>query len=160
MTIDPATAYRLLGLQPGATLDDVKTAYRDLAQVWHPDRFPENDRLRDKAIHNQQLINEAYTVLQKYRPPAAPAVVLRPAPPPPPPLSQAPSVSTRNLKYSFFTGVAAVRNSLEVLWPSDTYARKRHRRGPPLTWIVVGVLVVLLIAAAAAALWRANLFEF
>ena len=159
MTIDPSTAYRLLGLSPGATLDDVKTAYRDLAQVWHPDRFPENDRLREKAIHNQQLINEAYTVLQKYRS-AAPAVVLRTAQPPPPPLSQSPSVSSRNLKYSFFTGVAAVRNSLEVLWPSDTYARKRHRRGPPLTWIIVGVLVLLLVAAAAAALWRANLLGF
>ena len=158
MTIDPTTAYRLLGLQPGATLDDVKTAYRDLAQVWHPDRFPENDRLREKAAHNQQLINEAYSVLQKYRPPAAPAVTLRQAPPPPPPMS--PSVSSRNLKYSFFTGVAAVRNSLEVLWPSDTYARKRHRRGPPLTWIVVGVLVLLLVAGAVAALWRANLLGF
>ena len=158
MTIDPVQAYRLLGLQPGATLDDVKTAYRDLAQVWHPDRFPENDRLREKAIHNQQLLNEAYTVLQKYRP-AAPAVVLR-QPPPPPPLSQSPSVSSRNLKYSFFTGVAAVRHSLEVLWPSDTYARKRRRRGPPLTWIVVGILVLLLVAAATAALWRANLLGF
>ena len=153
MTIDPVQAYRLLGLQPGATLDDVKTAYRDLAQVWHPDRFPENDRLREKAIHNQQLLNEAYTVLQKHRPPAPP-------PPPPPPLSQTPTVSSRNLKYSFFTGVAAVRNSLEVLWPSDTYARKRRRRGPPLTWIVVGILVLLLVAAAAAALWRANLLGF
>lgn len=159
MTIDPTSAYRLLGLQPGATLDDVKTAYRDLAQVWHPDRFPENDRLRVKAMHNQQLINEAYTVLQKYRPPAAPAAILRQAPPHPP-LSQSPSVSSRNLKYSFFTGVAAVRNSLEVLWPSDTYARKRRRRVPPLAWIVVGVLVLLLVAGAVAALWRADLLGF
>lgn len=160
MTIDPTQAYRVLGLHPGATLDDVKTAFRDLAQVWHPDRFPENDRLREKAIHNQQLINEAYAVLQKHRPPAAPAVVLRQAPPPPPPLSQSPSVSTRNLKYSFFTGVAAVRNSLEVLWPSATYGRKRRRRLPPITWIVVGVLVLLLVALAAASLWRANLLGF
>jgi len=146
MTIDPAQAYRVLGLHPGATLDDVKTAFRDLAQVWHPDRFPENDRLREKAIHNQQLINEAYAVLQKYCP----------APPPSPPLSQPPA-PIHNLKHSLFTGVAAVRHSLEVLWPSATYARKRRRRGLPLMWIALGVLALLLIAAAAAALWRAHL---
>jgi hypothetical protein len=153
MTIEPTVAYRLLGLQPGASLDDVKTAYRDLAQVWHPDRFPENDRLREKAIHNQQLINEAYSVLQKYRPPA-PAVVLRSAPPPPP-LSQ---LSSRNLKYSFFTGVAAVRNSLEVLWPSDTYGRKQRRRSLPRTWIVIGILA-LLLAGFVFALWWKGLLE-
>jgi curved DNA-binding protein CbpA len=148
MTIDPTTAYRLLGLHPGATLDEVKTAFRDLAQVWHPDRFPENDRLHEKALHNQQLINEAYAVLRDHRPPATPA-----------PVAVAP-LPVRNLKYSFFTGVSAVRNSLEVLRPSATYARKRRRRVPPLTWIVLGVVALLLVAAAAASLWRAHLLGF
>ncbi len=153
MTIDPAHAYRVLGLHPGATLDDVKTAFRDLAQVWHPDRFPENDRLREKAIHNQQVINEAYAVLRDYRPPAAPAPASSPGP-----VAVAPG-PVRNLKYSFFTGVSAVRHSLEVLWPSATYARKRRRRVPPLTWIALGALGLLLVAAAAAALWRAHLLR-
>lgn len=153
MTIDPAQAYRVLGLHPGATLDDVKTAFRDLAQVWHPDRFPENDRLRDKAIHNQQLINEAYAVLQKYRPPTCSAPVSVATPPRPIP---APPIH-HNLKHSLFTGVAAMRQSLEVLWPSATYARRRRRRLPPLTWIALGLLALLLLAAAAAGLWRADL---
>ncbi len=150
MTIDSTQAYRLLGLHPGASLDEVKTAFRDLAQVWHPDRFPENDRLREKAVHNQQLINEAYAVLRDYRPPAAPLSA-----PTPGPVAVAPA-PVRNLKYSFFTGVSAVRNSLEVLWPSATYARKRRRRVPPLAWIVVGVLALLLIGFVAAALWQAQ----
>jgi curved DNA-binding protein CbpA len=155
MTIDPTTAYRLLGLHPGATRDEVKTAFRDLAQVWHPDRFPENERLREKALHNQQLINEAYAVLRDHRPPAAVA----PAAAPPGPVAVAPT-PVRNLKYSFFTGVSAVRHSLEVLWPSATYARKRRRRMPPLTRIALVVLGMLLAAAAVAALWRAQLLAF
>ncbi len=153
MTIDPTQAYRVLGLHPGATLDEVKTAFRDLAQVWHPDRFPENDRLREKALHNQRLINEAYAVLQKHRlqpmPAASPVAVA--APPPPPP------AAPRHLKHSFFTGVAAVRHSLEVLWPSATYGRKRRRRLPPLSWIVLGVVALILLALAATTLWGARL---
>ncbi len=147
MTIDPTQAYRVLGLHPGATLDEVKTAFRDLAQVWHPDRFPENDRLRDKAMQNQMLINEAYAVLQKYRPKPSPAAVAVAAPPPPPP------AAPRHFKHSFFTGVAAVRHSIDVLWPSATYARKRRRRLPPLSWIILGIIAMVLIALAATALW-------
>jgi curved DNA-binding protein CbpA len=156
MTIDPTTAYRLLGLHPGATRDEVKTAFRDLAQVWHPDRFPENDRLREKALHNQQLLNEAYALLRDHRPPAVQAQALEPGPGP---VAVAP-MPIRNLKYSFFTGVSAVRNSLEVLWPSATYARKRRRRRPPLARIALVVLGLLLAAAAVAALWRARLLRF
>jgi hypothetical protein len=146
MTIDPTQAYRVLGLHPGATLDEVKTAFRDLAQVWHPDRFPENDRLRDKAMQNQMLINEAYAVLQKYRPKPSPAAVAVAAPPPPP-------TAPRHFKHSFFTGVAAVRHSIDVLWPSATYARKRRRRLPPLKLIILGIIAMVLMALAATALW-------
>lgn len=31
--------YELLGLQPGATAEDVRRAYRELAKRWHPDRY-------------------------------------------------------------------------------------------------------------------------
>jgi len=41
--------YEILGLQPGASLEQVKQAYRDLAMVWHPDRFSHNPRLQEKA---------------------------------------------------------------------------------------------------------------
>ena len=153
MTIDPTQAYRVLGLHPGATLDDVKTAFRDLAQVWHPDRFPENDRLREKAMQNQMLINEAYAVLQKYRPKPSPAAVAVAAPTPPP-------AAPRHFKHSFFTGVAAVRHSIDVLWPSATYARKRRRRLPPLSWIILGIIAMVLMALAATALWGMQLRSF
>lgn len=63
-------AYRTLGLRPGASPEEVRQAHRDLAQVWHPDRFADNARLRDKAGRNLQRINEAYGLLRDYTPPA------------------------------------------------------------------------------------------
>ena len=36
---------RVLGLAPGASAQEIKAAYRDLAKVWHPDRFAHDPRL-------------------------------------------------------------------------------------------------------------------
>ena len=68
MSLDPRRAYRILGIAPGAPPDEVKRAWRDLAQVWHPDRFPPDSRLRQKAENNLKRINEAYAVLASYVP--------------------------------------------------------------------------------------------
>jgi hypothetical protein len=50
----------VLGLEPGATLDEIKEAHRDLAKVWHPDRFGHDLRLRAKAEERLKEINGAY----------------------------------------------------------------------------------------------------
>ena len=65
--------YRVLGLPPGAPKADVKRAYRDLAMAWHPDRFIDNERLREKAETNLRKINEAYEKLKDIKTPAGPA---------------------------------------------------------------------------------------
>jgi len=70
MTRDIKRAYRILGLRPGASGDDVKRSYRDLAQVWHPDRFGHSERLQQKAQRNLTRINGAYQTLKDYQPPA------------------------------------------------------------------------------------------
>ena len=70
MTREIKRAYRILGLPPGSSSDDVKSAYRDLAQVWHPDRFSHSDRLQEKAQRNLTRINEAFQTLKDYQPPA------------------------------------------------------------------------------------------
>ncbi len=41
--------YRTLELAPGASPEEIKRAYHDLVQVWHPDRFVSNPRLRQVA---------------------------------------------------------------------------------------------------------------
>jgi hypothetical protein len=48
-------------LEPGASLEDLRRARKDLLFVWHPDRMPE--RLRDLATERCQRINAAYEAL-------------------------------------------------------------------------------------------------
>jgi len=58
--------YKVLELEPGASLQEVKEAYRDLAFVWHPDRFVDNTRLQVKAQIRLKEINEAYCKLRHF----------------------------------------------------------------------------------------------
>ncbi|MEG4283756.1 J domain-containing protein [Microcoleus sp. A006_D1] len=55
--------YEILEIEPGASLEEIKRAYRDLAFVWHPDRFAHNDRLQQKAQQRLTEINQAYQEL-------------------------------------------------------------------------------------------------
>lgn len=57
--------YRILGITPDTSLDDMHQAYRDLVHVWHPDNYVNNPRLRDKAEKQLKLINMAYDILIK-----------------------------------------------------------------------------------------------
>ena len=60
--------FDILEIQPGATPDEVKQAYRDLAKVWHPDRFKgEDERLKSKAAEKLAEINEAYQKIRTYQ---------------------------------------------------------------------------------------------
>jgi hypothetical protein len=53
----------VLGLAPGAPAQDIKAAYRDMAKVWHPDRFTHDPRLQHKAQDKLKEINDAYQQL-------------------------------------------------------------------------------------------------
>ena len=58
--------YRTLEIEPGASLKEIKEAYRDLASVWHPDRFTGNSRLQEKAQEKLKEINSSYEYLRAY----------------------------------------------------------------------------------------------
>ena len=59
--------YKILGLEPGASLEEVNQAYKDLVFIWHPDRVPqENERLVKKSVQKIQQINEARDSLRSY----------------------------------------------------------------------------------------------
>ena len=68
MTADPLTHLNTLGLELGASREDVKKAFRDLSKVWHPDRFAEDPALQQKAGEQLKAINDAYQHLGSYEP--------------------------------------------------------------------------------------------
>jgi hypothetical protein len=61
-----AEALKHLGLDNNADANDVKQAYRDLAKIWHPDRFQNDERVGAKAEAQIKIINEAKTVALTY----------------------------------------------------------------------------------------------
>ena len=54
--------YKVLGVSPDASTDDVKRAYRDLARKYHPDNYV-NNPLADLAEAKMKEINEAYDMI-------------------------------------------------------------------------------------------------
>lgn len=58
MTIGECNA--ILEVNPGVTLREVRNAWKLQAEVWHPDRFQQNPRLRDNAEAKLKEIKSAY----------------------------------------------------------------------------------------------------
>lgn len=58
-------ALNVLGLDAGASREEISAAYRELAQMLHPDKYGDNKRLRARAEQQMRTINEARDVLLK-----------------------------------------------------------------------------------------------
>lgn len=57
--MDLGDCYRLLGLRSGASFTDIKVSYRRLAQQYHPDINPDDNKAKEKFI----ALTEAYKLL-------------------------------------------------------------------------------------------------
>jgi predicted lipid-binding transport protein (Tim44 family) len=55
-----------LNLSTNSTLEEIQQRYRDLCNVWHPDRFEHNERLKNQATREFQDIQEAYGHLKDH----------------------------------------------------------------------------------------------
>ena len=56
--------FLILKLKPGASLGEIKKAYKAQVKIWHPDRFPlESGRLQRKAHNMFQEVTTAYKKL-------------------------------------------------------------------------------------------------
>ncbi|MEM9540075.1 MAG: DnaJ domain-containing protein [Cyanobacteria bacterium P01_E01_bin.42] len=59
--------YNILELKPGASLEEIKLAYRKLAKIWHPDRFIDAPQYQQEATERFRQIKEAYERLRTNR---------------------------------------------------------------------------------------------
>uniref|UniRef100_A0A7C4W191 J domain-containing protein n=1 Tax=Desulfatirhabdium butyrativorans TaxID=340467 RepID=A0A7C4W191_9BACT len=66
--MDIDKALDILHLPKTASPEEIKSAYRDMVRVWHPDRFGNDERLRQKAEEQLRLINEAHEALLQFTP--------------------------------------------------------------------------------------------
>lgn len=58
--------YKVLGVNPNASDDEVKKAYRELVKKYHPDKYANSD-LKDLASDKLKQINAAYDEIQRIR---------------------------------------------------------------------------------------------
>ena len=58
--------YKIIGVSPSATDDEVKKAYRELVKKYHPDRYA-NSPLQAEAQEKLKEINLAYDTITKQR---------------------------------------------------------------------------------------------
>ena len=65
--VSPEKYFKLLKLEPGAGLDELKRAYRKRVKAWHPDKLPSTSKRLQKLAHDKlHEIDVAYKALGEY----------------------------------------------------------------------------------------------
>lgn len=128
---DLARYFDTLEIKRGASFEEIKRAYRDLAQVWHPDRYGHNPRLRAKAEEKLKNLNEAYQQLSAYSQRSTVHT------PPPPKSSPPPQPSTPSPQPSQNCGTTKATDPPPRSQPTNS------KMGCAVIIVVVGFIILL-----------------
>ena len=129
---DRCAALAFFGLTRAATQTEIKDAYRTLAKVWHPDRFPGDEDLRVKAEEKLKEINSAYQLLTTTEADHA--------------SSEASRSASRPEESQQATAAAPGRATYQRPKTSQydaSFATKRHPNQKPLAAIAVVILIAV-----------------
>ncbi len=58
--------FKVLELDPNASLEDVQKAFRILVKIWHPDLYTGSPQLKKIAEENLKKVNAAYAAVKSY----------------------------------------------------------------------------------------------
>jgi curved DNA-binding protein CbpA len=116
--------FEILELDPNASGDEAKQAYKDIVNVWHPDRFSHNSRLKERAEEKLKEINVAYETVNSFLS-SKKGIRPRPdqAPPAKPATGQKKEVKTKSepgSAHQNFQGKAEAENKTEAVAETGT----------------------------------------
>ncbi len=87
--------FESLEVSQDASIEDVRQAYKDLVNIWHPDRVPDNPRLKKKAEEKLKDINLAYAELTSFLSSQRKSHTNVQKKPPEPPMTETPPPTSR-----------------------------------------------------------------
>lgn len=134
---DYQRAYEILELPPNASREALEQAYRDLREVWNPERFQTDERLNRRAEEQLVRIEEAYQLLKGYhsrRDPLLEELYGKPKK-----TRSSPHVPMKTDSQS----VAAPPSLLDSVFADSAPGPAKRF---PLTLVVVGIVIVVVLA--------------
>jgi hypothetical protein len=64
--MDIRRCFEILEIDATASAEEAKQAYKDMVNIWHPDRFSQNPRLKEKAEKKLKDLNVAYETVVRF----------------------------------------------------------------------------------------------
>ncbi len=119
-------ALRALGLEPTSSMDDIKSAYREMVQILHPDKFASNAKLQSRATEQFKYLQEAYDFLTKGKQPPSSSACGR----------SSDGVTAGDTRSARLAGIAQAR--VQLVEQKDLALDQRHQG---LVMLVAGGLV-------------------
>ena len=141
MTSEINRCYRVLELEPGASLEQVKQAWRELVKVWHPDRFPNDAKLQRKAQERLKEINLAYERLEEFLTSGTPPPHSRPS------SSQSSDTAREQSRQRQESESKRTQTSPPPPSPSEQVGSEPKKSRAGMVWAAIAVIVVLVIWA-------------